>query len=74
MGIQPFLGITDFYHSYFTTASLIATKIGTTLLYDQSMKFKTGIPSLATVVPNRSLFGIPISTSLTGQTVKVFRH
>ncbi len=33
MGIQPFLGVTDFYHSYFTTVSLIATRIGTALPY-----------------------------------------
>ncbi len=33
MGIQSFLGVTDFYHSYFATVSSIATRIGTALPY-----------------------------------------
>ncbi len=32
-GIQPFLGVIDFYQSYFTTVSSIATRIGTALPY-----------------------------------------
>ncbi len=53
-----FLAITGFYHYYLTTLSSIATKIGTALPYYPAA-YRT-----ATVMPNRSLFGIPISTSL----------
>ncbi len=81
MDIQPFLGVTDFYHSNFTTVSSIATRIGTALPYHMIKVLKLeyllwirpfhtaenqypAVCKTATVMPDRSLFGIAISTSL----------
>ncbi len=65
MGVYHFLGVTDFYHSYFTTVSSIAPRIGTGLPYYPAV-CKTD-----TVMSNRYLFGIPIRTSLNGLTILV---